>query len=81
VKPLKITAILFVAGFVALNTPLAQTQMKSLGSHTRTFIHHQLFENPRNGPHADPSALDSLNYAINAPDAPPAAVILTRKTL
>lgn len=80
-KPLKIALIVFAAGFAALNTPLAQTQMKSFGSHTKSFIHHKLYENPRSGPHADPSALDSLNYAINAPDAPPPAIILTKKTL
>ncbi len=80
-KPIKITLIVFAAGFAALNTPMAQSQMKSLKMHTKTFIHHQLYENPRAGPHADPSALESLNYAINAPDAPPPAKILEKKTL
>lgn len=80
-KPLKIAAIVFVAGFAALNTPLAQTQMRSFETHTKSYIKNRLYENPRIGPHADPSAMDSLNYAINAPDAPPPALILKKKTL
>ena len=80
-KPIKIALIVFAAGFAALNTPVGQSQMKSLKTHTKSFIIHKLYENPRSGPHADPTALESLNYAINAPDAPPPAKILEKKTL